>query len=73
MPHSRFLVQNERFDLEELVASSTLPCFVSDVTIRTGGKPENRVIVPILDPEASVTYYTVCLREKLTQVKKLFI
>lgn len=73
MPHSRFLVQNERFDLEELVASSTLPCFVSDVTIRTEGKPENRVIVPILDPEASVTYYTVCLREKLTQVKKLFI
>ena len=73
MPHSRFLVQNERFALDELVASSVLPCFVSDITMETDGKPENRLIIPIRDPEASVTYYTVCLKKNFSQVKKLFL
>lgn len=55
MPHSRFLVQTERFDFDELMSSSILPCFVSDVTIQSDGQPENRVVIPILDPEASVS------------------
>lgn len=72
MPHSRFLVQTERFALNELIASSVLPCFVSDITIAADGAPENRVVVPVLDPEASVTYYTVCARSEFPKVKKLF-
>lgn len=60
MPNSRFLVQNERFAFDELVQSSILPSFVSDLTVRLNGKPENRVVIPILDEEATVTYFTVC-------------
>lgn len=72
MPHSRFLVQNERFAFDELVQSSVLPSFISDVIIRLMGKPENRAIVPILDPEASVTYYAVCLKENRKRLHYLF-
>ena len=72
MPHSRFLVQNERFALEELVASSVLPCFVSDITLETDGPPPGRTVVPILDSEAKVTYYMVCLKNTFPKVKKLF-
>lgn len=72
MPHSRFLVQTDRFALSELIAASILPCFVSDITMAEEGAPANRVIVPILDPEASVTYHIVCMRHTLPKVKKLF-
>ena len=60
MPHSRFLVQDERFAFDELVQSSVLPSFISDEIIKRHGKPENRIIIPILDKEATVTYYSVC-------------
>ena len=73
MPQSYFLVQNERFDFEELINSSVLPCFMSDVSMQNDGKPTDRVIIPILDPEASVTYYTVCLKSTLPKVRKLFL
>lgn len=67
-----FLIQSERFAFDELVQSSVLPSFISDVIIRLIGKPENRVIVPILDPEASVTYYAVCLKENMKKLHSLF-
>lgn len=72
MPHSRFLVQTDRFAFEELVASSILPCFVSDAALAGDWETPDRVLVPILDPEASVTYYMVCLKSMLPKVKKLF-
>ena len=72
MPHSRFLVQNEQFALYELIASSVLPCFISDITIASDGVPKDRVVIPVLDPEASVTYYTVCQKSTLPKVRKLF-
>ncbi len=72
MPHSRFLIQNERFAFDELVQASILPSFVSDLTIRMNGQPENRVIIPILDAEASVTYYAVCLKINQSKLNLMF-
>ena len=72
MPHSRFLVQSDRFAFTELVQSSVLPSFVTDETIRLYGPPEKRKVVPILDPEATVTYYAVCLKTELHRVRRLF-
>lgn len=71
MPNSRFLVQSERFAFEELINSSMLPCFVSDISMQRDGNPADRVVIPVLDPEASVTYYTVCLKSTLPKVQKL--
>ena len=34
MPHSRFLVQTERYDFNELTRSSILPYFATDITLR---------------------------------------
>ena len=72
MPHSRFLVQDERFAFDELVQSSVLPSFISDEIIRQHGKPKNRVIIPILDKDVAVTYYSVCRSINKTKLQCLF-
>lgn len=56
MPDTRFLEQ-EDVAFAELVKFSALPSFTTDVVLRRGGNPVNRVNVPILDEEANVTYY----------------
>lgn len=56
MPDARFLEQ-EDVAFEELVKSSALPSFATDVVLRREGNPVNRVNIPILDKEANVTYY----------------
>lgn len=62
MPDSRFLVQSERDSLSELMASSILPGFVTDLSISSPSYriPADRVAIPIEDPEVNVTYYLVC-------------
>ena len=60
MPFTRTLFQTEQEDFQELIRASALPSFVSDLTMRWSGKPENRVVIPILDPEAKASYYFVC-------------
>lgn len=54
MPSSRFLVQNDEFTFNELVQSSSLPCFTTDYTKHVF---ENRVNIPIENEEAHVTFY----------------
>ena len=50
-------------DFSTLVSSSALPAFASDLGLRRDGPIPGRVNVPILDPEAQVTYYSVCRLE----------
>ena len=56
MPDTRFLEQ-EDVAFAELVRSSALPIFTTDAALAREGSPPNRVNIPILDPEANVTYY----------------
>lgn len=72
MPHSRFLVQTERYDFYELTRSSILPFFGTDATLLLSNIPDDRIAVPIMDTEASVTYYAVCLQRNLSQFDGLF-
>ena len=77
MPASHFLVQNDEFEFNELVRSSSLPCFTTDLAGDPDGLLSRRVLVPLTDPEADVTYHLACrkentdyltpLRERLTQ------
>lgn len=71
MPHSRFLVQTQRYDFNELTRSSILPFFATDVTLRFSDIPEGRVAVPISDAEATVTYYITYLRSEAGRFRKL--
>lgn len=67
MPNSRFLLQNERFAFNELVNSSVLPSFTSDIVMRHPEQHQissDRVNIPILDEEAHVTYYCCCLKNQ---------
>lgn len=75
MPKARFLMLEERLTYDELVAASALPSFYTRQAdlIHDPHLYKNRVNVPILDKEATVTYYLTyraenekffgCLRE----------
>lgn len=76
MPDTHFLVQ-EVFAFDELVKSSALPSFTSDLVMKREGKPPNRITIPIIDEEANVTYYYIynpknkkLLQEFIYQLKK---
>lgn len=59
MPASKFLVQTDDFAFDELVRESSLPCFTTDLAISKGigAPPSGRILIPITDPEANVTYH----------------
>lgn len=59
MPASRFLVQTDEFEFEELVRSSTLLCFTTDLAGGGRSLPGRRTI-PITDATSHVTYYLIC-------------
>jgi len=69
MPASHFIVQNERFSFEELVKSSALPAFASNLTSKD--EASNRISIPILDAEANVTYYCVYLLRIKTEMENV--
>lgn len=69
MPDSRFLTQSDRFSFNELILTSSLPAFTSDLAEKYSDVPHNRVNIPISDDEATVIYYLVCKSEK----KKFFL
>ena len=68
MPASKFLVQTDEFTMNELVRSSSLTCFITDVVMSdrftdTAG----RVAIPVTDPEVNVTFYLVVRKDSKYQ------
>ena len=65
MPDSRFLLQNDTDSLSEVVNSSSLTSFASDLTIRLFRAEENpsRIFIPFNDEEAVLNYYCIILKE----------
>ncbi len=59
LPNSRFLVQHDQFAFEELIRSSSLPCFTTDLARGLFLSIPNRVDIPITDPDAHAVYYIV--------------
>lgn len=68
----RFLLQTDLEVFNELVSASALPCFATDVTMTQASRQENRITIPILDPEADVTYYCTCKKEDKARFSTLF-
>lgn len=56
MPDSLFLVQEDSSALDELRRTSALPSFATDLT-SAGHNHENRILIPLTDPEVNVTFY----------------
>lgn len=63
MPRARLIKQESSEDLGELVQSSSLPSFVTDLTMRLYGLTEGRIAVPFSDPEAEVHFHVVFPRK----------
>ena len=59
MPASKFLVQADDFAMEELTRNTGLPFFVTDVSSTEKNTAKDRIVIPITDAEASVSYYLV--------------
>ena len=57
MPASKFLVQKDNFEFDELVNSSSLPCFTTDYFTRNNIPYRNRISIPLTDSEANVSFY----------------
>ncbi|GMU13765.1 hypothetical protein WAL17_21950 [Waltera acetigignens] len=59
MPASRFLIQTDEFEFEELVRTSTLLCFSSSKTPGSEQTLKGRKRIPLTDPEVNVTYHLI--------------
>lgn len=57
MPNSKFLIQSERYTLDELIQNSNLACFTTNYTMSNETIRKTRVFIPITNPEVNVTYY----------------
>ena len=62
-PHTHFILQDNREVFMDLTQNSTLPTFISDLSIERDGMPNNRKIIPIIDKEATNSFYLVCKKK----------
>ena len=65
MPSSKFLVQTDQFEFEELVRESSLPCFTTNLAKDDNDLLTDRTKIPVINPEANVTYYLACHSESI--------
>ena len=60
MPHTNFILQDQDEAFSALVQVSALPAFASNLTLKHSERwteRTNRLVLPILDPEAHITFY----------------
>lgn len=74
MPSSRLLLQSDVDTLTEVVNTSTLCSFATDITMRVGGSTyrAGRICIPFLDDDATQRYYLACLRKNEQRYAKFF-
>lgn len=71
MPHSNFLVQEDRVVFDQLAATSPLLGFVTNAAYLSD-KHNNRVIIPLDEEEAKVHFYLLANNDGSKQALELF-
>ena len=71
LPHSTFLVQEDRVVFESLSATSPLLGFVTDAAYLSGEMP-GRTVVPLEEPEAHASFYLLVNTDGPEQANELF-
>ena len=71
LPHSRFIVQDQMQDLSVLLASSSLPAFTTNISWSIYSRLKNRIEVPIINPEAAITFYLAYHKNHKNQFQAL--
>lgn len=73
VPHPHLLLQENRETFTEIAGSSALPTFFSSYFNKFEQRDTtNRKIIPIRDPEATVTYYLTCLKKEYPRFRSFF-
>lgn len=75
IPQSHLLIQDDTDVFNEIVKSSALPNFKSNITMKYESKELNNILIPIKDKEAKVIYYAVYKKENselFTSLKQEF-
>ena len=67
MPHSKIITQKDREDLTALVNSSSLPCFVSNITNENDRKYPRRIRIPIIDSDATREFMIVLSKKSTSR------
>ena len=71
MPHTHFIIENNRHDFLKLLDHSDFVCFATDLAIEEGIL-KNRVIKEISNPESLVPFYICCLEKNNEKYQCLF-
>ena len=73
IPHPRFLMQDDFNTFGELAYASSLPVFTTDHWLSMNEERSNeRIVIPILDEDATVSYYLACRSEEKKRFQPLF-
>ena len=76
IPGAKFITQEQSETLKDLVDSSNLPTFVTDIAQNSKNyvtyEQKGRVAIPITDKEVNVTFYIVCKKENYAKLRSVF-
>lgn len=73
-PNANFLIQHDNNTFNTLLNTTSFPSFVTDKSVHLYRRkqPDYKTIIPILDKEATVDYYSVILKENNKKFDSLF-
>lgn len=57
MSQINFILQEREEAFVSLIQASALPAFATNLTLDNGDRRQNRAVLPVLDPEATITFY----------------
>ena len=63
LTQTKFIVQTDWEAFDELISASALPSFSTNISQAASDNPTQRVHVPIVDKEATKTYYISTLKK----------
>lgn len=73
-PNANFLIQHDNNTFNTLLNTTSFPSFATNKSIRIYGRNQSdfKVLIPVLDKEATANYYSVILKENYKKFAKLF-
>ena len=61
LTQTRFVPQDREDSFVILLQESALPAFTTNLSLKQKNRKQNRTVIPILNPEAKITFYcSVC-------------
>lgn len=73
-PNANFLIQHDNNTFNTLLNTTSFPSFVTNKSIYAYRRKQSdyKVMIPVLDKEATVDYYSVILKENRKKFANLF-